>query len=182
MKNKTPASLRAGRSDKRRRQAITPQFKAAEENALDFPLSPVFIPIQPAAQPAQTQKADGPTQDEAPAYKPPLIVASFLPKGGVAKTTTALGLAGIMASQGKKILVADCDSQCSTTDFMVDTFEDQKRAEVLLKLRKDKLKELVSEGEVSLSYISPIVCEFSLKSIVTILERCFKLSLFGLFL
>ena len=87
-------------------------------------------------------------------FKAPLIVASFLPKGGVAKTTTALGLAGIFAGQGKKILVADCDSQCSASDFMVDTFEDPERAAVLLKIRKDRLEELLGQGEMSFFFSS----------------------------
>ena len=39
-------------------------------------------------------------------------------KGGVAKTTTIVNLAAILAKKhGKRVLVADADSQCNTTEF-----------------------------------------------------------------
>lgn len=39
-------------------------------------------------------------------------------KGGVAKTTTVLNMAAILAERGHKVLVIDGDSQCNTTDFL----------------------------------------------------------------
>lgn len=150
MKNKTPASSRVPPvssrvppPEKRRRQEITP-------SSFEFPASPDTA--QPSQQQAKSQQPQ-PTKSQPEAYKFPLVVASFLPKGGVAKTTTALGLAGIFAGQGKRILLADCDSQCSTTDFMVETFEDGKRAEELLQLRRDRLQELLGQGAFSFLYV-----------------------------
>ena len=42
-------------------------------------------------------------------------------KGGVAKTTSVINTAAILARiHSKRVLVVDADSQCNTTDFLGD--------------------------------------------------------------
>lgn len=54
-------------------------------------------------------------------------------KGGVAKTTTAINMAAILARDHKKrVLVIDADSQCNTTEFFG---ADPKRGNLAMVLR-----------------------------------------------
>ncbi len=46
------------------------------------------------------------------------IISFANQKGGVAKTTTCVNIAGIFASHGIKTLVVDCDPQCNATSFL----------------------------------------------------------------
>jgi chromosome partitioning protein len=47
------------------------------------------------------------------------IIAFANQKGGVAKTTTCVNIAGIFASKGLKTLVVDSDPQCNATSFLL---------------------------------------------------------------
>lgn len=40
-------------------------------------------------------------------------------KGGVAKTTTCVNIAGILADRGLKTLLVDSDPQCNATSFLL---------------------------------------------------------------
>jgi chromosome partitioning protein len=48
------------------------------------------------------------------------VIALANQKGGVAKTTTNVNLAGIFAEQGYSVLIVDADPQCNSTSFFLD--------------------------------------------------------------
>src|SRR5271155_3621211 len=47
------------------------------------------------------------------------IICLFNHKGGVSKTTTAFNLGWMMASKGKRVLLADFDPQCNLTGMVM---------------------------------------------------------------
>ena len=57
-----------------------------------------------------------------------IVISLFNHKGGVSKTTTAFNLGWMIANQGKKVLLVDCDPQCNLTG-MVLGLEDMENAE-----------------------------------------------------
>ena len=46
-------------------------------------------------------------------------IAVFNQKGGCAKTTTVVNLAGILSKRGYKILVVDCDPQANASSTLL---------------------------------------------------------------
>ena len=46
-------------------------------------------------------------------------LALFNQKGGCAKTTSVVNIAGYMAKMGRKVLVVDCDPQANATQFLL---------------------------------------------------------------
>ena len=48
-------------------------------------------------------------------------IALFNHKGGVSKTTTTFNLGWMLASKGKRVIIADCDPQCNLTEWSLDS-------------------------------------------------------------
>ena len=49
-----------------------------------------------------------------------VIVCLFNHKGGVSKTTTVFNLGWMVASQGKRVMLVDCDPQCNLTGMVLE--------------------------------------------------------------
>ena len=65
-------------------------------------------------------------------------------KGGVAKTTTVINMAAILAKDYKKrVLIVDADSQCNTTEFL--GIEPKKESSFSLILRDSEAFESLSD-------------------------------------
>ena len=58
-----------------------------------------------------------------------VILALYNFKGGVGKSTTALNVAAMLAEQGRRVLVVDCDPQCNTTSFYLPSATDEEDEE-----------------------------------------------------
>src|SRR5690606_32476102 len=73
------------------------------------------VAMQPARQPP-TKKACGMAGNRR--SLPHMIIALVNSKGGVGKSTLAGNLAGWLHHQGNKVILADCDSQQSSSEWL----------------------------------------------------------------
>ena len=72
-------------------------------------------------------------------------------KGGVAKSTSAINMAAILAKEhGKRVLIVDADSQCNTSEFFG---ADPKRGNLAEVLRDADMNE--DPGEFAATFIQP---------------------------
>lgn len=60
------------------------------------------------------------------------VISLYNNKGGVAKTTTVLNVSYVLAHKGKRVLVADFDGQCNSTDFLMEPVNKINGAEAAL--------------------------------------------------
>lgn len=87
-------------------------------------------------------------------------ISLFNHKGGVSKTTTAFNLGWMLASKGKRVLLADCDPQCNLTGMVLglngsDEFSAIYAAEGVRNIR-DGLAPAFESRPVP---IAPVICE-----------------------
>lgn len=103
-------------------------------------LNRVSTPQGPGPQ--QTRPTVGSASEEQTTC-PALVIASYLWKGGVGKTTTSVELGGYFASVGTPTLIVDADPQGSATDFFLDNLneEERERAKQLAKERHEHHQE-----------------------------------------
>lgn len=66
-----------------------------------------------------------------------VLICIFNARGGVSKTTTAFNLGWMLANKGKRVLLVDCDPQCSLTE-MVLGLEDLKSTEAVQGIRNGR--------------------------------------------
>lgn len=90
----------------------------------------------------------------------PTQISLFNHKGGVSKTTTAFNLGWMLADQGKRVLLVDCDPQCNLTGMVLgfrasEDLEKIYEAEGVRNI-KDGLAPAFESRPVE---IEPVVCE-----------------------
>ena len=82
-------------------------------------------------------------------------------KGGVGKTTTAVNLASVFSSQGKRVLLIDLDPQASATDYygLYDKAKSEGRTSVELLYGNATVEELAFSTQVDNLAVIPSTIE-----------------------
>ncbi len=79
------------------------------------------------------------------------VIAVANQKGGIGKTTTALGLASVLMNKGYKVLFIDTDKQCNSSDtYRAKTNNTTTLYDVILENRKHRtpIKEAIQHTEI----------------------------------
>lgn len=106
-----------------------------------------------------------------------LAISNF--KGGVGKTTTAVNLAHLYASLGKRVLLVDLDPQASTTDYfgLYDTAQAEKRTSVELLYQGASVADVAHATGVDNISVIPSVIELIDQNEVLLHEQTIRFAL-----
>lgn len=100
-------------------------------------------------------------------------------KGGVGKTTTAVNLATIYASQGKRVLLIDLDPQASATDFfgLYERAESEQRTSVQLLYGNAAVDDVAYETDIDGLSVIPSVIDLIDQNELLLREQRLKFAL-----
>ena len=87
-------------------------------------------------------------------------IALFNHKGGVGKTTTTFNLGWMLASKGKRVIIADCDPQCNLTGMVLGFKESEDFASIYESKEVKNIRDgLAPAFESQPALIKPVICE-----------------------
>jgi chromosome partitioning protein len=100
-------------------------------------------------------------------------------KGGVGKTTTAVNLATIYASQGKRVLLIDLDPQASATDFfgLYDRASEEHRTSIELLYGNASVEDVAYETDTENLWVVPSTIELVDQNELLLREQRLKFAL-----